>query len=137
MKYETGPFNLSSTYLRLRSDVSVEPLPVDDKLWQRLSTGQLGTFHNEYLVTTNAYSADWPMWEMHPNGDEVVCLLSGAAVFILEIDGAHKRIELSESGSYVIVPKGTWHTANTAVPCRMLFITAGEGTQHRAVSKLT
>lgn len=135
MKSETGPFNLSSTFIRLRGDVSIEPLSVDDTFWQRISTGQLGNFHNEYLVTTHTYDTDWPMWEMHPNGDEIVCLLSGAVTFILEVDNEKKRIELSEPGSYAIVPKGTWHTSNTKVPCRMLFITAGEGTQHRAASK--
>jgi quercetin dioxygenase-like cupin family protein len=132
---QTGPFNLASTYLRLRGDVSAEPLTVDDTFWQRLSAGQLGDFHNEYLVTMHAYDQDWPMWEMHPNGDEIVCLLSGSTTFILEIENAPKRIELGEQGSYVIVPKGTWHTAKADGPCTLLFITAGEGTQHRAVSK--
>lgn len=132
MKPEAKPFQLASTCLRLRSDASVEPLPVDDTFWQKISTGQLGDFHNEYLVTTHAYGSDWPMWEMHPNGDEIVCLLSGSATFILETQAGPKQVELNEMCSYVVVPKGTWHTSKTTVPCRMLFITAGEGTQHRA-----
>jgi mannose-6-phosphate isomerase-like protein (cupin superfamily) len=74
------------------------------------------------------------MAEMHPNGDEVVCLLSGRATMVLEIDGREKLVELDEPGAYVIVPQGTWHTARTNEPCRMLFITAGEGTQHRALA---
>jgi mannose-6-phosphate isomerase-like protein (cupin superfamily) len=131
---QTGPFNLASTYLRLRADVSAEPLPVDATFWQRISTGQLGDFHNEYLVTMHSYDQDWPMWEMHPNGDEIVGLLSGAAVFILEMAGGPKRVELEEPGSYVIVPKGTWHTAKANGRCCLFFITPGEGTQHRAVS---
>ena len=131
---EPTAFSLSSTYLRLRSDASVEPLHVDDTFWQRLSTGQLGTFHNEYLVTSHTFETDWPMWEMHPNGDEIVCVLSGAVTFVLEREGGHQAIDLAEGGTYVIVPKGTWHTARTRGPSRMLFITAGEGTQHRAVS---
>ena len=58
-----GPFNLATTYLRLRNDASIEPLP--------------------------------------------------------------------EPGAYVLVPRGTWHTAKTSTRCRMLFVTAGEGTEHR------
>lgn len=131
MQSEMGPFNIASTFLRLRSNVSIEPLPVDDSLWHRLATGKLGNFHNEYLVATHAFDADWPMWEMHPNGDEMVYLLSGSVVFILEMADGQKAFELSESGSYVIVPRGIWHTAKASGPCRMLFITAGEGTQHR------
>lgn len=131
MKIQAGPYNLSSTYLRLRSDVSVEPLTVDDTFWHRVVTGQLGTFHNEYLVTSHAFDSDWSTWEMHPNGDEIVCLLSGAVTFILEQEGENEAIELKESGAYAIVPKGIWHTARVGMPSRMIFITAGEGTQHR------
>jgi mannose-6-phosphate isomerase-like protein (cupin superfamily) len=128
---EIAPFDLSSTFLRLRSDASVEPLPVDGTFWQRLAGGQLGTFHHEFLVTCSAFDADWVVWEMHPKGDEVVCLLSGAATFILERPGGNETIDLGDAGAYVVVPQGTWHTAKARGPARMLFITAGEGTQHR------
>jgi uncharacterized cupin superfamily protein len=66
--------------------------------------------------------------ELDPAGDEIVCLLSGRATVILE-DG--KRLELSEPGSFVIVPKGAWHTAKTAVPTKMVFVTPGEGTENK------
>jgi mannose-6-phosphate isomerase-like protein (cupin superfamily) len=130
---QSGPFDLSATYLRLRPDASVEPLAVDATFWQRIGAGELGTFHNEYLVAVHAFDADWRVWEMHPNGDEVVCLLSGTATFVLEEQGGRREVALEQSGSYVIVPKGTWHTARTKGPCRLIFITAGEGTAHREV----
>jgi mannose-6-phosphate isomerase-like protein (cupin superfamily) len=129
-----GPFDLTSTYLRLRSDASIEPLAVDDTFWQRIAAGQLGSFHNEYLVTVHAFETDWPIWEMHPKGDEIVCLLSGSVTFILERERGNLAIDLEQSGTYVIVPRGTWHTAKARGPSRMLFITAGEGTQHREVA---
>jgi mannose-6-phosphate isomerase-like protein (cupin superfamily) len=132
---EPGPFNLSSTYLRLRSDATVEPLPVDDTFWPRIATGQLGTFHHEYLVTSHAVDTDWAVWEMHPKGDEIVCLLSGSVTFVLERERGHQAIELGEPGAYLIVPGGTWHTARARRPSRMLFITAGEGTQHRDIDR--
>jgi mannose-6-phosphate isomerase-like protein (cupin superfamily) len=104
---------------------------VDKTFWQRLTSGQLGDFHNEFLVASSSFETDWPMWEMHPHGDEVVCLLSGSATLLLEkVDGT-EEIALNTNGAYVLVPKGTWHTAKTQGPCRMLFITPGEGTQHR------
>ena len=71
--------DLQSTYLRLRPDCSIERLPVDAQFWPRLIGGELGDFHHEYLVTSHACDADWTNWEMHPNGDEIVALLSGAA----------------------------------------------------------
>lgn len=122
---------LSSTYLRLRPDSSIERLPADG-FWPRLMRGELGDFHHEYLVTTADYSADWPSWEMHPNGDEIVCLLSGAAVLTLEApDGSLSQVELAQPTGFAFIPRGTWHTARVAETAQFLFITAGEGTRHR------
>jgi mannose-6-phosphate isomerase-like protein (cupin superfamily) len=126
-----GPYLLSSTYLRLRPDVSIEPLHVGNDFWPRIMAGKLGDFHHEYLVITVSYDTDWTTWEMHPNGDEVVMLLEGSTTMVLEIDGREKLVELNESCAYVVVPRGTWHTSRTRKACRMLFITAGEGTQIR------
>mgnify|MGYP001058085260 CR=1 FL=1 len=131
---DPGPYHLMSAFLRLRPDASVEPLVVDDTFWQRISAGQLGSFHNEYVVSWYAFDSDWPMWEMHPNGDEVVCLISGAVTFVMERETGLQTVDLTESGAFVVVPRGTWHTARVRAPSRALFITPGEGTQHRPVS---
>lgn len=133
MSREAGPLNLSSAYLRLRPDASAEVLPVGRTFWQDMASGALGSFHHEYLVTTNSFSENWPMWEMHPHGDEMVILLSGSVDFVLEKKTGNKTLPLRESGGWVLVPKGMWHTATVNAPSTMLFITAGEGTQHRQV----
>ena len=70
----TGPFNLATTYLRLRPDNSAEPLPVNAEFWPKLMSGQLGTFHRESLVLMISFDSPWNNWEMHPNGDEIVCV---------------------------------------------------------------
>jgi len=126
-----GPFNLATTYLRLRPDNSAEPLPVNAEFWPKLMSGELGTFHRESLVTMISFDSTWHNWEMHPNGDEVVCLLSGKVSMVLEIDGGERVAKLASPGDYVLVPKGTWHTARTNEKCTMLFVTPGEGTEHR------
>jgi mannose-6-phosphate isomerase-like protein (cupin superfamily) len=126
------PDHLQSTYLRLRPDCSIEKLPVDATFWPRLMSGQLGSFHHEYLVTSYTYSNDWPSWEIHPNGDEIVCLISGCATLVLEVqDGEHSSLELTQPGSFAFIPRGTWHTAKISQESAMLFITAGEGTRNR------
>ena len=123
--------DFQSTFLRLRPDASIEKLPAEG-FWPRLMAGELGDFHNEYLVTTAEYSTDWPSWEIHPNGDEIVCLLSGAVTMTLEAaDGSHSQIEMTRSGSFAFIPRATWHTAKVARHSKMLFITAGEGTHTR------
>lgn len=127
-----NPENLLSTYLRLRPDCSVERLPVDQTFWPRLVSGALGDFHNEYLVTSSSYEQDWPNWEMHPRGDEIVALISGAATLVMEApDGQRSEVRLTEPGSFAFVPRGTWHTARISAPTTMFFITPGEETRHR------
>jgi len=123
--------NLASTYLRLRTDASIEPLPVDADFWRRIGSGDLGDFHNEYLVTMHRIDVDFPIWEMHPMGEEIICLLAGKMTITLDIDGEQSRHLLDEPGAFVRVPKGAWHTATVHAPVRALFITAGEGTQHK------
>lgn len=123
--------NFESNCLRLRSDVSIEPLAMDASFWSRIMSGELGSFHNEYLVTLHEHRDNWTSWEMHPNGDELVCLIEGRVHFILEGADGLQRVELDRGGDFVLVPRGTWHTADVATPSRMLFITAGEGTRHR------
>ncbi len=123
--------NLNSTFLRLRPDCSVEKLPFDDTFWPRLMSGKLGSFHHEYLVTTATYGSNWPSWEQHPNGDEIVCLLSGAVTFILELPDGNQKVQLSRVGDFAFVPQGVWHTAEVSVQSTLLFITAGEGTRGR------
>jgi mannose-6-phosphate isomerase-like protein (cupin superfamily) len=127
------PHNLQSSHLRLRPDASIEELAVDETFCPRLMRGELGDFRNEYLVTTFSCQRDWPSWERHPNGDELVCLLSGEATMILETPGGNTEVTLAKAGDYAFVPRGVWHTAHMQVPTLMLFITAGEGTEHRTI----
>ena len=102
----------------------------DSTLYQRLVT-DYGGFSGHELISCHEFSEDWSSWEIHPNGDEIVILLSGKATFILEQEGGNKTLELEEEGSYVIVPRNTWHTAKTTQKTKMLFITPGEGTQNK------
>jgi mannose-6-phosphate isomerase-like protein (cupin superfamily) len=84
----------------------------------------------ERLVAEFAFDRDWESWEVHPAGDEIVVLLSGAVDLVLEEPDGERIIALRERGT-VIVPRGVWHTANVIAPSEVLHITRGEGTQHR------
>jgi|SRR5689334_1147330 hypothetical protein len=122
--------SLLDTYLRLKSDSSIEELPADG-FWPRLMAGQLGNFHHEYLVTTARYAESWQSWEKHPMGEEIVCLLSGRVTLLQERDGRCVEVELTETGQFALNPRGVWHTADVHEDSLLLFITAGEGTQTR------
>jgi mannose-6-phosphate isomerase-like protein (cupin superfamily) len=125
-------FDLSSTFVHLGVDRSTVPLEVTDTFFQDLEAraDELGSGR---LLSLFAFDAAWDVWEVHPNGDEIVLLLSGSARMTLEGAGGESSVvELREPGSYVLIPRGTWHTASTDEPTRMLFVTDGEGTEHRA-----
>src|ERR1700744_967572 len=102
----TEALDAASTFLRLRPDASIEALRGDATFWQRISSGALGDFHNEFLLAGVGYDKDWTHWEMHPNGDEVVCLLSGVVRIMLELSAGAESVELNKPGEYVVVPKG-------------------------------
>lgn len=83
------------------------------------------------LVSLYTFTEDWPGWEMHPAGDEVVVCLSGGMTLIQEFpDGRVEQVTLGP-GEYAINPPGVWHTADIRGTAQGLFITAGAGTQHR------
>lgn len=83
------------------------------------------------LVSQYAFTESWTAWEMHPAGDEVVICIAGAMVLVQELpDGRVERTPLGP-GEYAINPAGVWHTADVAESATAIFITAGEGTEHR------
>jgi mannose-6-phosphate isomerase-like protein (cupin superfamily) len=128
---EIDLFSLSSTYVVLEDNGNAIPIAVSDRFFEDLES-KFGDFKGKKLISHFTFNKDWETWEMHPAGEEFVCLLSGQVDLILEQDGVENTVQLSTSGSYVLVPRGTWHTARVHTPSSMLFITPGEGTQNRA-----
>jgi len=128
---EIDLFSLSSTYVVLEDNGNAIPIAVSDRFFEDLES-KFGDFKGKKLISHFTFNKDWETWEMHPAGEEFVCLLSGQVDLILEQDGVENTVQLSTSGSYVLVPRGTWHTARVHTPSSMLFITPGEGTQNRS-----
>jgi len=120
-------FDLEKTYLGLDGAGRVTPLPVGPDFWATIASnpGAAGT-----LVTVGTGEGDWPHWEMHPRGDEVLVLLEGRVRMVFERPGGEETIDMAP-GSTLIVPQGTWHRALDQRGLRMLFLTYGAGTQHK------
>lgn len=114
-------------FVVLKPDQLMASLPVTDDLYERLDR-DYGGFKSHVLVSAHHFSTTWPTWEVHPNGDEMVVLLSGHAEFRLRTSSGDESVHLDKPGSFVLVPKNTWHTAIISEPASMLFITPGEGT---------
>jgi mannose-6-phosphate isomerase-like protein (cupin superfamily) len=123
--------NLFDTFVVTGTDLRATPVEVTPTLYQELDARFEG-FRGRTLVAAHRFERDWATWEVHPAGDEVVVLLSGAATFLLGEQGNPTSVSLTQPGEFVVVPKGTWHTARVSGPTQMLFVTPGEGTQNRA-----
>jgi mannose-6-phosphate isomerase-like protein (cupin superfamily) len=112
-------------------DATGVPLAVTESFWPDLVGGKFDHLGSGRLVSFYEFTGSWDSWEVHPKGEELVCLVSGSMDFFLDQAGEQSMLELREPGSFVIVPRGAWHTATVHEPCRALFVTPGEGTTHR------
>lgn len=83
------------------------------------------------LVSLYTFRESWDVWEMHPAGDELVVCVNGTLTLHQETpDGTATELTLG-AGDYAVNGPGVWHTADVAGEVTALFITAGQGTQHR------
>lgn len=67
--------------------------------------------------------------EMHPDGDEVLYLVSGRVGVMLETDPV-QELELFP-GDGLIVPRGVWHRVDILEPSRIVYLTPGPNGQYR------
>ncbi len=106
----------------------VQLLPVTETFFQDMDQA-FPSFNKHVLISQFSFSEPWPTWEVHPMGDELVLLLEGDTDMVLAgDDGSETVMRISRVGEYIVVPKGSWHTARPHAPTSMLFITPGEGT---------
>jgi len=124
----TTSFNPKTTYIHLTDGPEVRPIEVTPDFWEKIE-GRLDLQEGR-LITTFHQSENWTSWEMHPAGEEVVLLLSGAADLVLETPKGEQTVPL-QAGQAFIIPQGYWHTARIHAPGDLLVITRGAGTQNR------
>lgn len=114
------------------ADASSEPAFTGDMSWYEAYAARHAADGAEgRLVSLHTFAESWGMWEMHPNGHEVVLCIEGTIILHQErSDGTVKTTGL-DAGEYAINDPGVWHTADVDKESTVLFITAGKGTQHR------
>jgi mannose-6-phosphate isomerase-like protein (cupin superfamily) len=82
----------------------------------------------------NIYSAKFAgdaAWERHPNGDELVQVVEGAATLHLITDGGPQSYEI-KAGMIVVVPQGAWHRFHAPHGVRLMTATP-KPTEHLTV----
>ncbi len=125
-----APAALSRRFAVLDPDLRLHGAELGPGLYPELDQ-RFDGFRGHVLIAEHSFDADWPSWECHPAGDELVLLLEGRATLCLHSADGDQELSLAHSGEYLVVPAGTWHTARISEPTRMLFVTPGEGTEHR------
>lgn len=126
---DPGPHRLTETRAIFDAEDRVTTKSVTPSFYAELDQ-EFGDFRRCVLVQQHRFEAAWPTWEMHPEGDELVYLLDGDADLVLRFPDGDRTLRMNEVGSYVVVPKGVWHTARPHAPTTMLFVTPGEGTRN-------
>lgn len=116
-------------FVVLKPELLLEQLRVNPDIYAELDQRYDG-FRSHTLVSAHHFSENWPTWERHPAGDELVILLSGRARFFLRSASGDESVVLEEPGAFVMVPANTWHTAHIDEPTSLLFVTPGEGTEN-------
>ena len=119
-------------HLGLGATAVVQPEKGSDVAWYMDYAARTAPDGNEgRLVSMGTFLEPWDAWEVHPNGHEIVLCTSGEITLHQEApDGSTATVVLTE-GEYAINDPGVWHTADVDAPATALFITAGQGTDHR------
>jgi len=71
--------------------------------------------------------------EMHPDGDELLYLISGRVRVTLETDPV-EIVEIAP-GDGLIVPKGIWHTVDIVEPSQIVYVTPGPNNKFRPLAE--
>lgn len=134
--------DLARTYVHIEGDGRAAAVPVTDDFWSLLMAGGgdrediRRMAEGGWMVGTFPYTETWGQWEVHPEGEEIVLLLSGSVDFILD-EPAGERVIALRGRSACLVPRGTWHRAVVHEPGEALHITFGRGTEHRPFERST
>lgn len=129
MPTDPGPHDLDTTGLVLGPDRTATAKTVTADFYAELDA-EFDGFAGHLLFARHSFSNAWSTWEMHPEGDEFVYLLDGDADFVLWVDGGEQVLRVDRPGTYVVVPRGIWHTVRPRQPSTMLFATPGAGTMN-------
>ena len=125
------PFDSRAVLVRLGEDGHAVPLPWTPDVFRRLAArGQDRVIGMKRGIVPADFHAD--EWEMHPAGDELLYLLTGALDVVLEEATGTRTFRL-DGGQACVVPRGTWHRLIVDRPSDLLFVTPAHGTRHRPV----
>jgi mannose-6-phosphate isomerase-like protein (cupin superfamily) len=126
-------FNPAGTFVHLDGEGGAATLEGGEAFWTRPAEELDRNYPGRILGALTMASGN-STWEMHPDGGEVLYLLSGAVEVVLQEKDGERAVELSARRAF-IVPRGTWHRLAVRMPSEFVFITPGKGTKHRPLGE--
>ena len=130
----TDALRLDEAFIHLGANATAVPQPPFSGMdWYEQYSARHGDDGREgRLVSQYTFTENWPNWEMHPHGVEVVICIDGAMDLMQEFpDGTRQTVTIA-AGEYAINPPGVWHIADVDFDvgdsATAIFITAGEDT---------
>jgi mannose-6-phosphate isomerase-like protein (cupin superfamily) len=121
------PLHTSGQQSRPSTMPSMEVHDVEASIRQLIGEGDcaFGSL-NQCTVGIARFSAH-PLWERHPNGDELLHVIEGRLdLTVLAEDGP---VEMTLGpGQVLVVPQGLWHSPRPQGSVTLLFATPSEGT---------
>lgn len=113
----TTPFDLAEAVIGLRRDGRADRVPQ--------TPGRPPTRIDGYTIGAPVFSQPAPHdGEMHPDGDELLFLVSGRVSVLLDQENGSRAIELA-AGQALIVPRGVWHRVVPHGACQLVHVTPG------------
>lgn len=129
-------FSLPGARIHLSDEQGVQPLRIDAGFWKRITSDP--ALRAGRMLGVEAVRSDDDVhastWERHPNGDELLCVVSGRIDVVLEESAGERLIPL-EPLTGLIVPQGVWHRLRVKEPAVLIGVTRHADTQHRDVKE--
>lgn len=127
------PFDIRSTFAHLSIDATTTAIP--DFAWTPdFLAGYSERFAADEgrgrLVMMGEMASDWDSWERHPAGEELVISCNATFDLHQEFDDGVRVVRIEPAGA-IVNPTNVWHTADVLESGFVVFVTPGEGTEHR------
>ena len=125
---QNPPFDVTTTYVHLPDGGAATPFDCTPEFWRELASGERR--YDGRLMTAHRVTGDMTHWEMHPAGEELLVSVGATLEAIFQHEDGEDTVALSP-GMACIVPRGIWHRIRVIDPGVLVFITHGEGTEHK------
>ena len=103
--------------------------PTSTREERKGSTTRLAAYRDATIFVSK--SAGRGAWERHPDGDEFVYVIEGAATLHVVTDAGTQSFPV-DAGKLAIVPAGAWHRFDYPDGVALMTITPGRGEYVRA-----